>query len=100
MYRSSDFNKDSYKTGEAAKILNVTNGTIANYDKAGKLKVNRTETNRRVIFKDDLLDYLKNLNLLIEDNLGKVDILYARVSSHEQKKKGVTIIVMKEEKKQ
>lgn len=88
MYRSSDFIQDSYKTGEVAKILNVTNKTIMNYDKSGKLKVSRTETNRRVVFKKDLLDYLKTLNLLIEDNYDKVDVIYVRVTSHEQKKKG------------
>lgn len=89
MYHSSEFTKKSYKTGEVANILHVTTATIRNYDKQGKLPIQRTETNRRVIFREDLLAYLDRLGLLEHDELlGKVDVIYARVSSHEQKMKG------------
>ena len=38
MYKRSDFTKKYYKTGEVAKILNLTKKTIQNYDNSGKLK--------------------------------------------------------------
>ena len=88
MYKPSDFTKSSYKTGEVAEILNVTNKTIINYDKQGKLKVCRSETNRRVVLRDDLLQYLDSLGLLEKEETSKVDVIYARVSSNEQKTKG------------
>lgn len=89
MFKSEDFTQEVYKTGDVAKILNVTPRTIMNYDREGILKCSRTETNRRVIFREDLLDYLDKHNLLYRnDSKTKVDVIYARVSSNEQKQKG------------
>lgn len=89
MFKSEDFTQEVYKTGDVAKLLNVTPRTIMNYDREGILKCSRTETNRRVIFREDLLDYLDKHNLLyIDDSKLKVDVIYARVSSNEQKQKG------------
>ena len=89
MFRSSDFTKPSYKTGEVAKILGLTIKTIQNYDKQGRLVVNRTATNQRAVFRADLLDFIDSLNMLMrDDEKGKADVIYARVSSNEQKQKG------------
>lgn len=89
MYKRSDFTKASYKTGEVAKILNVTNRTIQNYDASGKLIVHRTESNRRCILRDDLLNFLDRHNLLYDDSYDeRLDVIYARVSSHDQRKHG------------
>lgn len=89
MFKSSDFTKLSYKTGEVAKLLSVTNKTIQNYDHSGKLKVHRTATDRRCILRNDLLCYLENEGMLFRDeHENKVDVIYARVSSGEQKIKG------------
>jgi len=89
MYKSSDFKKKTYKTGEVAKILDVTPRTVMNYDNEGKLKFKRTETNRRIIFREELLRYLDSENLLfVDDKSSKRDIIYARVSSNDQKTKG------------
>lgn len=71
------------------KILGVSYATIKNYDKNGKLKFNRTETGRRVVFREDLLEYLDNAGILYKDmDFDKRDVIYARVSSSEQKAKG------------
>ena len=55
----------------------------------GKIKTCRTEGNHRLIMKEDLIDFLDNKGLIIDDTINqKRDILYARVSSNEQKKNG------------
>ena len=56
MYKRSDFTKKYYKTGEVAKILNLTKKTIQNYDNSGKLKFIRTSTNYRLMTRDDLVE--------------------------------------------
>ena len=88
MYKRSDFTKKYYKTGEVAKILNLTKKTIQNYDNSGKLKFIRTSTNYRLMTRDDLLEYLDNEGLLCDSSLERRDVIYARVSSNEQKTKG------------
>ena len=71
------------------KILGISYATIKNYYKNGKLKFTRTETGRRVVFREDLLEYLDNAGMLYKDmDFEKRDVLYARVSSNEQKTKG------------
>ena len=71
------------------EILGVSYATIKNYDKSGKLKFNRTESGRRVVFREDLLDYLDSIGVLYRDmDFEKRDVIYARVSSNEQKTKG------------
>lgn len=90
MYKSSEFTKPAYKTGEVMDILNISYSTIKVYDKNGTLPIKRTGTGRRVVFRDDLLNYLDTKGLLYKDTdeIGKHDVIYARVSSHEQKQKG------------
>lgn len=89
MFKISDFKKTMYRTGEVAQILGVTPKTIQNYDRLGKLKVCRSDGNRRVIMREDLIAYLEEKGLLYNDaNDKKVDVIYARVSSHDQKKHG------------
>lgn len=89
MYKRSDFTKPAYKTAEVMKILNVSYSTINNYDKQRKLTIKRTETGRRTVLRDDLLNYLDSLKMLVNDEeMTKHDVIYARVSSNEQKTKG------------
>ena len=88
MYKRSDFTKKYYKTGEVAKILNLTKKTIQNYDNSGKLKFIRTSTNYRLMTRDDLVEQLDNDGLLCDSSLERRDGIYARVSSNEQKTKG------------
>ena len=89
MYKKSELIKKQYSTGEVAKILNRKPQTIIHLDKQGKLPFKRTEGNRRTMFREDLIDYLEKKGLLIDDEMTlKYDLIYARVSSHEQKEKG------------
>ena len=89
MYKRSEFTKRIYKTGEVAKILQLHYQTVIQYDRLGKLKFHRNESDRRVMFREDLLDYLKEQELLIDDEKEeKRDVIYCRVSSHEQQAKG------------
>lgn len=89
LYQVSELNKNVYKVHEVAELLGVTTKTIRNYDKDGKLKTCRTEGNHRVILRTDLIDFLSNKGLIVDDTLmQKADVIYARVSSHDQKKGG------------
>ena len=89
MYRVSDFGKNSYKVHEAAEILGVTTKTIRNYDRDGKLKTYRTEGNHRIVMRDDLIEFLTEKGLILDDTAGqRKDLIYARVSSHDQKRGG------------
>ena len=89
MYLASEFTKQVYKTGEVAKILGVTVKTVQNYDNDGKLQVTRSEGNRRNVLREDLLRFLDERGMLYNDTgITRHDVIYARVSSHDQKKHG------------
>ena len=89
MYKASDFKKQVYKTGEVAQILGVTVKTVQSYDRDGKLMFSRSQGNRRNILREDLLRFLEERGILYNDTAaGKRDVIYARVSSHDQKKHG------------
>lgn len=89
MYRLSEINKKIYKPGEVAKMLGVSLRTIQNYDIDNILNFERNDTNRRYITRENLIEYLLSNDLIFNDgDLNKRDIVYARVSSNEQKQKG------------
>lgn len=89
VYQVSEFHKNFYRVHEVADFLGVTTKTIRTYDKEGKLKTCRTEGNHRVIAREDFIEFLEKKGLIIDDTIQqKRDIIYARVSSHEQKKQG------------
>lgn len=89
MYKVSEFTKPVYKAGETAKIIGVTTETLRNYEDSGLIKFFRSEGGHRLIERDELLKFLDSKGLLLDDTgNAKRDIIYARVSSHEQKAKG------------
>lgn len=89
MYKVTDLKKQSYKVNEAAEILGVTTKTIRNYDERGILKAQRTVGNHRVIMRDELIRFLNEKGMLLDDTMKvRRDIVYARVSSHDQKQHG------------
>ena len=89
MYRRSEITKRQYTTGEVAEILGIKSQAVILQDRQGKLPFRRTPSNRRTMFKEDLIELLKNKCLLIDDEANKKrDVIYCRVSSHEQKAKG------------
>ncbi len=87
MYNKSEFTKELYRPAEVSKYLGVTSKTVSNYCDAGILKEVRSETNRRLITKESLLNYLETKNMLFEDN-ARYDVIYSRVSTHKQKERG------------
>ena len=87
MLKASDLTKQHYKPGEVAEMLRVSPMTVIRYDNLGEIKFSRTTTGRRVISRDNLLVYLNNRGLVLFDN-GRVDVVYARVSTHKQNERG------------
>ncbi len=89
MYHISDFTKNAYRVKEAADILGVTPKTIRVYDKEGKLNTTRTAGNQRLIMRDELIAFLDAKGLVADDTAAqRHDVIYARVSSHDQKNHG------------
>lgn len=69
------------KPNEMAKRLNVTVGTLQRWDREGKLKAYRTQTNRRYYTEEQVNNFL---NIETPEKL-KMNIAYSRVSSQQQK---------------
>lgn len=89
MYKVSEFAKPLYKIGEVAKLLGVTTRTIQNYDNQGKIETVRSDGGYRLVTREGLIKHLSRRGLIIDDTSSvKKDVIYARVSSHEQKVKG------------
>ena len=89
MIKQSELTKEQYTIGEVAALLNIHVKTIQRWDREGIFKCERTHTNRRVINRDNLMEVLNNRGMLFNDiNNSKVDVIYARVSSNEQKMQG------------
>lgn len=83
-----DLHKDFYKPGEVAKLLGVNPMTVITWDKQGKIIFERTSSDKRIITKSNLINYLQSSNLLIMDKVIKKDVIYARVSTTKQKESG------------
>ena len=72
-----------------ADFLGTTAQTIRNYDKQGLIKTARNDGNQRIILRNDLIEFLDNKGLIIHNEIdNKNDVIYARVSSHDQKNHG------------
>ena len=73
----------------AAKILGVSQGTLRNYEKQGKINVIRNPGNQRLY---DVLEYQLKNGLITEDQINEdqlinkhVCVCYCRVSTYDQK---------------
>ena len=89
-FTRENINKNYYTTGEVADLFQVSTKTIQKWDNKGILKFERSPTNRRVLPKETLIEYLKSKNMFYEDeSLSKRDVIYARVSTYGQQKQGV-----------
>lgn len=89
VFTRENINKNYYKTGEVANLFQVSTKTIQKWDNKGVLKFERSPTNRRVLPKETLIEYLKSKNMFYEDEtLSKRDVIYARVSTYGQQKQG------------
>ena len=89
MIKISELTKEQYTAGEVAKLLGVHVKTVQVWDRTGVLPFSRTHTNRRILPKDKIIELLDSRGLLYKDeNANKRDVIYARVSSHEEMNKG------------
>ena len=89
-FTRENINKNYYTTGEVADLFQVSTKTIQKWDNKGILNFERSPTNRRVLPKETLIEYLKSKNMFYEaETLSKRDVIYARVSSYGQQKQGV-----------
>lgn len=88
-FTKGNLNKEFYTTGDIAKIFNVSPKTVQKWDKKEQLVFERSPSNRRIVSRENLIEYLKSKNMFFEqEDLYKRDIIYARVSSRGQKKQG------------
>lgn len=88
-FTRENINKNYYTTGEVADLFQVSTKTIQKWDNKGILKFERSPTNRRVLPKETLIEYLKSKNMFYEDeSLSKRDVIFARVSTSKQQKQG------------
>ena len=88
-FTRENINKNYYTTGEIADLFQVSTKTIQKWDNKGILNFERSPTNRRVLPKETLIEYLKSKNMFYEDEtLSKRDVIYARVSTYGQQKQG------------
>lgn len=87
MVKTSQLIKNHYKPKDIAEFLGVTTRTLQNWDKDGKITFRRDAvSNRRYLTKEDTIELLKQHDLLWDDLSDKRrDVIYARVSSHDQK---------------
>lgn len=89
MYKDSELTKSTYKLKEIATMLGVTTITLKNWESSGKIEFSRTPTNIRFLSRDQLINVLDKQGLYFNDtNLVKKDVIYARVSSYDQKTHG------------
>ena len=89
LFRQSELSKPMYTISEVAKMLGVTAKTLQNYEKKGDIVFERTDGGHRRITNENLSKYLDSKGLLENDTWWeRQDVVYARVSSHEQKTKG------------
>ena len=87
MIKKSQLNKDTYKPGEFAKMLGCSTFTLYLRESEGKIKAYYTDTGRRFYKREDVIEELDKKGLLLVDEV-KTDIVYGRVSTHKQKKRG------------
>lgn len=89
MYKDSELTKSTYKLKEIATMLGVTTITLKNWESSGKIEFSRTPTNIRFLSRDQLINVLDKHGLYFNDTyFAKKDVIYARVSSHDQKIQG------------
>ena len=87
MVKKSELTKEYYKTGELAKMIGKQTRTVQSYCIRGDIISIIIPSGKRIISRDEVIKYLRKSNLLYEDD-NKIDLIYARVSTNEQKNRG------------
>lgn len=87
MIKASELTKSTYKPGEVAEMVGVTTKTLRVWDSQEPIFVRDPKTDRRYMSKDTLVNLLDKRGLFFDDTQRKKrDVIYARVSSRDQKK--------------
>lgn len=87
--KSQILSRKTYKTGDVGKLLGITNQSVIRYCNSGILPCHRTEYGHRRITAEDLFQYLETHGLACDDTMNnKHDVIYARVSTHNQANRG------------
>ena len=87
MIKKSELTKEYYKTRELAKMIGKQTRTVQSYCIKGDINSIIIPSGKRIISRDEVIKYLRSSNLLYEDD-NKIDLIYARVSTNEQKNRG------------
>lgn len=87
MVQKSNLIKPFYRTGEIAKMIGRSTRVVQNYCIRGELVAQIQPNGKRLIARENVIDFLSRLGLLVEDE-PRVDVLYARVSTSKQKARG------------
>ena len=89
MIKRSDLIANVYKPKDVAAMVGVTTKTLREWDAQNPIFERTTNSNFRYMTKETLIEFLDNKGLLYDDSQdNKRDIIYARVSSHQQKENG------------
>ena len=87
--KSQILSRKTYKTGDVGKLLGITNQSVIRYCNNGILPCHHTEYGHRRITAEDLFQYLETHGLAYDDTMSnKHDVIYARVSTHNQANRG------------
>lgn len=90
MFNKSQIMKQgNYKTGEIAKMLGISIPTVISYCEQGVIKHVKNQYGHRRIEASDFFEYLLSIGQGIDDSeQNKHDVIYARVSTHDQVERG------------
>ena len=90
MYTKSDILKqDYYKISKAAEFMGISSQTLRKRIDMGLVPCLRSENKYRLIPAEAIVEYLYSKNMLLpEPEILKHDVIYARVSTRKQEKRG------------
>lgn len=90
MIKLSELTKEYYRVGDVAKMLGVVNSTVHRWLVDGNVSyITLPDSNHRRIAKDEVIRLLKDRGLFIDNAQSqRKDVIYARVSTFEQKECG------------
>lgn len=67
MIKQSELVKNQYNISEVAKMLNVHVKTIQRWDREGILEFTRSQTNRRILSREKVIEILDGRGLILLD---------------------------------
>ena len=89
MVKYSQLTAEIYKPKEIASMIGVTTKTLRDLDDKEHLFERTPDTDRRYMTKETLIPFLNKKDVLVDDSQdNKRDVIYARISSRDQKQNG------------